>query len=257
MKTKSLVDIIIPNYNKEKFINQTIRSVINQSFKNWKLHIIDDNSKDNSRSILEKYQSNKKIKIFYLKKNRGPAYCRNFGIKKSSSKMIAFLDSDDFWPKNKLKLQINHMIKNNVSFSFTDYFSFYQNEKNIKKIGMTNIQNKFNFKTFIKNSSINTSTMIITRKIIKKIKFKNLKNHEDYIFKCEIFKSNKNLIAYKFNKTYANYRILNNARSSSKIKNIYYLWKYNKKFNKLSFTDNLISLLEISKNSFLKYGLKK
>ncbi len=250
------VDVIIPNYNKCNYLEQAINSVVKQTHKNWKIYIIDDMSNDLSRNILKNYKKNKKIKIFLLNNNKGPAYCRNLGIKKSSSKMIAFLDSDDFWPKNKLKSQIDFMLKNKINFSFTDYYSFYQKGKLIKKIGKTNITKKFNFDSFIKNSSINTSTMIINRKIIKNIKFKNLKKLEDYIFKCEIFKKNKNLEAIKFKKTFAFYRILKSARSSDKFKNIFYLWKYNKIFNKLTFGENLLSLLSISLSSFRKYGFK-
>ena len=101
----------MPNYNKFNFLNQAIHSVIHQSYKNWKLYIIDDNSKDLSKNILGKFKKNKKINIYYLKQNKGPAFCRNFGIKKSSSNMIAFLDSDDFWPKNKLQTQLKFMLK--------------------------------------------------------------------------------------------------------------------------------------------------
>ena len=253
---KLKIDIIMPNYNKERFLEKAVQSVISQTYKNWKLIIVDDNSIDNSKNILKKFKKNKKINIIILNKNQGPAYCRNLGIKKSSSKIIAFLDSDDYWPKNKLQLQMKFMIKNKIDFSFTDYYSFFQKGDSIKKIGKTNIVKKLNYNTFIRNSSINTSTVMIFKNKIKNIKFKNLKKLEDYIFKCEVFKKNKGLHAVKFEDTHAYYRILNNARSNSKIKNLYYLWKYNKKFNKLNFKNNLLSILLISKNSFLKYGLK-
>ena len=98
--------------------------------------------------------------------------------------------------------------------------------------------------------------MIIDREIINKVKFKNLKKLEDYIFKCEILKKNQKLSAYKLPKSTAFYRILSNARSNSRFKNIYYLWSYNKKFNKLNFIDNCKSLIMISFNSFKKYGFK-
>ena len=97
------IDIIIPNYNNGEFLDKSIRSVIKQSFKNWRIYIVDDSSTDNSKSILKKYKNNKKIKLFYLKRNMGPSYCRNYAISKSKSELIAFLDSDDFWSKEKLK----------------------------------------------------------------------------------------------------------------------------------------------------------
>ena len=67
------VDIIIPNYNNANFLEQSIQSVINQSFKNWKIYIVDDSSTDNSKDIILKYKNNKKIKSFFLKKIEGQA----------------------------------------------------------------------------------------------------------------------------------------------------------------------------------------
>ena len=108
----------MPNFNKGKYLNKAINSVLNQSYKNWKLYIIDDFSNDNSSDILKKIKKMKKINIFQLKKNKGPSYCRNLGIKFSKSKYIAFLDSDDIWFKDKLKLQLSYMIKNDYKFTF-------------------------------------------------------------------------------------------------------------------------------------------
>ena len=253
-REKTFVDIIMPNYNKEEFIEEAIKSVLKQSYKYWKLYIIDDNSRDKSRKILKKFRKNKKIKIIFLKKNKGPATCRNIGISLSKSYYLSFLDSDDYWPKNKLSSQINFMNVNNVKFSYTDYMSFHKNNKNFLK--RTNVPSIFNLKSFSRNSSINTSTMILRRNIIKKVKFRNIQKHEDYIFKCEVFKKNKNLFAKKFNKTHAYYRILKDSRSRNKLKSIYYLWKYNNEFNKFSFIDNMLSILSISINSIKKYGFR-
>jgi len=98
--------------------------------------------------------------------------------------------------------------------------------------------------------------MILKKKIIKNIRFKNLIKHEDYIFKCEIFRKNKNLVAKKFKNTYAFYRILKNSRSRDRFKSVYYMWVYNRKFNKLSLIDNILSIFFISINSIKKYGFK-
>lgn len=250
------IDIVIPNYNKGNYLDKAIKSVINQTYNKWKLYIVDDNSNDSSLKILRKYKKNNKIKIFYLNKNQGPSFCRNLGVSKTSSRFIAFLDSDDFWPNNKLSSQINFMNKNNLSFTYTDYKTFYQNSKYKKKYTYSNVPEYFTFKSFIRNSSINTSTLIIKKDLIKNIKFKNLQKHEDYIFKCEILKKNKKLIAKKFSKTFAYYRILKNSRSQNKLMSLFYLWKYNRKFNKLNFLENLISVVLISLNSIKKYGFK-
>ena len=123
-KKVSKVSIILPNYNSSKTIKKTINTVLRQTYKNWELIIIDDGSDSITKKILYKYQNKKKIKIYFLKKNKGAAYCRNLAIKKSNSDYIAFIDSDDLWKKNKLKLQINFMKKNNYFFTYTYYKTF-------------------------------------------------------------------------------------------------------------------------------------
>ena len=252
---KKTVDVIIPNFNKGNFISEAIESVINQTYKNWKIYIVDDNSTANSKKILQRYKKEKKINIFYLKENKGPAFCRNYALKRSKSNFIAFLDSDDYWFKNKLKSQLNFMVKKNHPFTFSDYTPVFHGKNFVKKLAPTKIINKFTFKKFIKNSSINTSTMILDRKNIKNLKFKNLDLMEDYIFKCELMKKT-NIPFIKFPKSTAIYRIIDKSRSSQKIKNIYNLWLINKDYNKLNFIENLISIIFISFNSIKKYGFK-
>ena len=115
---KIKVDIILPNYNSSEFINETIRSVINQTYKHWNLIIVDDCSDKKTIKILKKFSKNKKIKVYWLKRNKGAGYCRNFGIKKSKSPYLAFIDSDDLWKKDKLETQIRFMEGNNYFFTY-------------------------------------------------------------------------------------------------------------------------------------------
>ena len=247
------IDIIMPNYNNANFLDQSIQSVINQSFKNWKIYIVDDSSTDNSKDIILKYKNNKKIKSFFLKKNRGPSYCRNYAISKSKSHLIAFLDSDDFWSKEKLSKQINFMKKKKLLFTFTDYIPFINRSE--KYLKATNVKKMLNYKDFIHDSSIGTSTMIVKRSLIQGIKFKNTNIMEDYIFKCDILRKKKvNSIKLGIPLTY--YRILKGSRNSNKLRNFFTLWKLNKKYNNLKMLQNIYSVIMISVSSLKKYGLK-
>ena len=255
LKKNPFIDIIMPNFNKGKYLNKAINSVLNQSYKNWKLYIIDDFSNDNSSDILKKIKKMKKINIFQLKKNKGPSYCRNLGIKFSKSKYIAFLDSDDIWFKDKLKLQLSYMIKNDYKFTFSDYTPILYKGNVKKRLKETKIENFFNYDKFLRNSSINTSTIILERKYLKKIKFKRKKLMEDYVFKCDLMRKTK-IPFIKFSKSLAIYRIIKDSRSSNKISNLFNLWLINKKYNKLSFFSNLQSIFFISINSLKKYGFK-
>ena len=118
------VDIILPNYNSSNYIKDTIKSVLNQTYKNWNLIIVDDCSDKKTKKILKDYLKNKRIRIYWLKKNKGAGYCRNFAIKKSKATYLAFLDSDDQWKKNKLESQIRYMEANNYLFTYTNYETF-------------------------------------------------------------------------------------------------------------------------------------
>ena len=253
-KKKILVDVILPNYQKDKFLGEAINSVINQTYKNWHLYIIDDHSTDNSVKIIDRYLNLENVTIIKLKKNKGPSFCRNYAMRISKSKYISFIDSDDSWKSDKLEKQIQFMEKNNLNFTYTDYTPFFENngEKKIKK--STSLEDYFNYKTFIKNSSINTTTMIIARSILGSHRFRKITLCEDYLFKCELLKSN--YIAKKLGESLASYRILNKSRSSQRLRNIYWLWHINKNYNNLNFFKNIISVILISINSIKKYGIK-
>ena len=177
MKEKPNVDVIVPNYNKSKYIEEAINSVINQTYKNWFLYIIDDNSSDNSLEKINKYSDLRNVKVITLKKNKGPAFARNYGMRISKSKYISFLDADDGWDKKKLEKQINFMEEKKLKFTYTDYVQFFEKDKKKKFIKSTNLEDKLDYYKFIKNTSINTTTMVISRSILGTKKFKKGRKH--------------------------------------------------------------------------------
>ena len=241
---KIKVDIILPNFNSSDYIRETIKSIIGQTFKNWKLIIVDDCSDKKTKTILQKFSKNKKIKIFWLKKNKGAGFCRNLAIKKSNSPYLAFIDSDDIWKKDKLETQLRFMENNNYLFTYTNYETFGKRTKFIFPA------KEYDFKKFVNDTSICTSTMIIKRNILKNIEFTNSKICEDYFFKCKIL---RNCNAYCLDDFLTKYRVRNNSLQSSSLKNFYWIWKINKQYNKFNFFENLSSLILISLNSLRKY----
>ena len=253
VREKPFADVILPNYNKADFLEEAINSVITQTYKNWHLYIIDDHSTDNSMNIINKFSNLKNVTIVKLHKNKGPSFCRNYAMRISKSKYISFIDSDDSWANNKLERQIDFMEKNSLNFTYTDYTTFFEDggEKKIKR--RIPLRDYFDYKTFIKDSTINTTTMIIARSILGSLRFRKIKL-EDYLFKCNLLKNNN--IAKKFDENLAFYRILSSSRSRQKLENIYWLWYINKHYNKLNFIDNIISVFFISINSIKKYGIK-
>ena len=120
------IDVLITTYNSEKYIRETIDSVLNQTYENFRIIIVDDCSTDKTFDICKKYKKKyrDKIKLYKLKKNSASAAIpRNFGIKKCKSDYIAFLDSDDIWMKNKLEYQVSKIINlPKIIFTNCKYF---------------------------------------------------------------------------------------------------------------------------------------
>ncbi|WP_242083701.1 glycosyltransferase family 2 protein [Aestuariivivens sediminis] len=129
------VSIITPSFNSGKFISKTIESVLEQTFENWEMIIVDDCSNDNSLKIIKEYcKKDARIKLIVLDKNGGSGKARNIAIKKSRGRYLAFLDSDDYWASSKLEKQIVFMQKNNCPFTYSQYYEFNNNTGNIETI---------------------------------------------------------------------------------------------------------------------------
>ncbi len=247
--------IIVPNYNNGKYLQACIESILIQDYKNYEIIVIDDNSQDESLKILENYKLNPKLKVLKLNKNKGPSFCRNIGIRISKGKYIAFLDSDDYWEPNKLSTQINYIKKNSYDFTYTDYYSFKEINNKKKILKETNVRKKFDLKSFLIDTSIGTSTIIISKNCISTIRFKKTPIMEDYLFKCNLLR--KGYYAFKASdKKLTAYRISQESRNSNVLKNIFTLWQINKNYNKLNFIKNFYSILMVSFRSIMKYGLK-
>lgn len=115
-----LVSIIMPSYNTASFIEETIQSVLNQTYTNWELIIVDDCSTDNTDEVLENIKDSR-IRYFKNDKNSGAAVSRNKALREAKGQWIAYLDSDDLWMPEKLEKQIHFMETNGYAFSYTNY----------------------------------------------------------------------------------------------------------------------------------------
>ena len=181
----NLVSIIMPFYKKKKYILNSIKSILNQTYKNFEIIIIyDDSNLDDLKYILEIKRLDKRIRVFRNKENKGVGLSRNYGIKKSRGKFIAFLDADDIWHPLKLSTQIEFMINNNFSITHTSYNII--NEKN-KKVG-TRFAKNLKFSDLIRSCDIGLSTVIIEKKLLDNLCFRNLKTKEDYVLWLQLTK---------------------------------------------------------------------
>lgn len=130
-----LVSIIMPNYNCAKYIDETVNSVLSQTYTNWELLIVDDCSNDNSLETIKSYaEKDERIKLFVNEKNSGAAASRNRALREAGGRWIAFLDSDDLWTADKLEKQIKFMEDNGYKFSCTDYGCIDQRSQSLNEV---------------------------------------------------------------------------------------------------------------------------
>ena len=117
-----LVSIIMPSYNCGKYVEETIRSVLAQTYQNWEIIFMDDCSTDDTiKRVTDLWEKEPRIKVFQNKVNSGAAISRNNALQKAQGRWIAFLDSDDIWESTKLEKQILFMEEKGNSFSYTGY----------------------------------------------------------------------------------------------------------------------------------------
>jgi len=215
-----LVSIIIPVYNAERFLDDTMTCVLNQTYKNWEVFLVNDCTKDNSKSVAEKYLS-EKIKWIDMEKNGGPALARNKGISLANGKYLCYLDADDLWDNEKLEKQVKFMKEKKCAFSFTGYeFADSNGKPNGKKV---HVPEKINYKQALKNTTIWTTTVMFDLDLLTKedIYMPNVKS-EDTASWWKILK--KVDYAYGLNEILSFYRRTEGTLSSNKIEAIKRIW---------------------------------
>ena len=226
-----LVSVIMPMYNSEKYIEESIQSVINQTYLFWELIIIDDGSKDQSVNIVEKYAKlDKRIKLVQSKKNLGVAKARNQGTQLAKGRYIAFLDSDDIWLPDKLNHQIKFMQEKQAPMSYTQYRQF--TNKVSEPGNLIDVEPKVSYKRLLKGNIIGCLTAMIDRKFVDEISMPD-QRHEDYIAWLNILK--KGIYAYGLKEDLARYRKNLNSLSGNKFRSLIWTWNVYRKSEKLSF----------------------
>lgn len=226
-----LVSIITPTYNSLNYLDITIQSIINQTYKNWELLITDDCSTDGTWEKLKQYSlKDSRIKIFKLAQNSGAGVARNNSIKHAKGRFIAFCDSDDKWVYKKLEKQIEYMLSNDVSFSYSDFFLIDEKDK---ITGERRFPDKVNYKDMLLNNYIGCLTAVYDVEKLGKIYMKDLKNRQDWLLWLELLKQTD--YAYNVSEKIAYYRERSDSISSNKLKMMKFNWLIYNKYEGFSF----------------------
>ncbi|CAN1593714.1 WcaA Glycosyltransferases involved in cell wall biogenesis [Candidatus Pelagibacterales bacterium] len=245
---KNLVSIITPAYNAEDTIERCIKSVLSQSYKNYEHIVINDCSTDKTKkkliSFKKKFNLNK-LKIINNQTNKGPAKSRIDGLRKSKGSYISFLDADDKWNKNKLYLQIKFMQDKNILFSYTNIIKNFK-----KKFIFIKMPEKIDYEELLKTNYIFTSSVMLKRKIFKKVLPKDI-YYDDYALWLDILKK-KNTAFLSCKKFLTIYYVQKLSVSSNKIES---LIKVAEVFKAIGYKSKLNRIILILKYIF--YTIKR
>ncbi|WP_075809308.1 glycosyltransferase family 2 protein [Paraclostridium sordellii] len=254
-----LVSIIMPTFNSGKYIEKSIESVIYQSYREWELIIVDDNSSDNTEEIVNRYRLiDNRIKYLKFNSNKGAAVARNTAIDIAKGRFLAFLDSDDLWNKEKLDIQVKFMIANNTGFSFTDYELIDDEGISLDKI--VKMPQKLSYEEYLRNTIIQTVTVMIDRNYVNEVKMPLIRRRQDFACWLNILKTG--VVAVSIPKVLAKYRRANNSLSSNKVKAIKGTWYVYREIEKLSFIKTIrvfigYAINACKKRIYMKKYIKK
>ena len=243
-----LISIILPYFKKRNFIDETIKSILSQSYKKFELIIIYDDTDKTDLFFLKKLtRDNSKIKIIINKYNIGVGRSRNKGLLKSNGKYICFIDADDVWKKNKLKIQINFMKKNKLLASCTSYKII--NEQS-KIIGHRKSYKSLEYTALLRDCSIGLSTVMLDCAILKnKLKFANLKTKEDFVLWLKISKIT-NIVGIEQFLSY--WRDTQNSLSKNIIQKIFDGYRVYRFYMHMSIVKSIYFLIFLSINHLIK-----
>ncbi len=245
---KDKVSIIIPVYNAEKFIGKAIESVLSQTYENWEILVMNDNSTDKSYEIIKEYADrDSRIRVVNTEKNIGVVKGRNRLTEIAEGEYIAFLDADDYWREDKLEKQLFFMKEGGLPISCTEYTRVTEGEIPINPI---KIKKEITYEDLLKNNYLGCLTVIYNVKSLGKRYFKERNKNEDYVLWLEIIKDTGKIYGLKENLGF--YRVLDNSRSSNKVAAAKVRWEIYRKVEGLSLIKSAYYFAH-----YVLYALKK
>ena len=247
-----LVSIIMPCYNAERYVAQSIESVLAQTYYNWELLITDDGSTDKSVEIISKYcTKDDRITVLVPDEHQGIARTRNMSISHAKGKFVAFLDSDDIWYPEKLEKQVGFMLENDLAFTYSSYevIDAQGNSKNriVKDAGV------MSYKKYLRNTIICCGTVVIDREKTGHFATPIIKTSEDMSLWLSVMK--RGFDAYPVPGPLHKYRITPGSASSNKIKAACDVWRVYRKIEKLSLPKSVVNFVCYTFNAVKKHVL--
>lgn len=248
--TNYVVSVIIPVYNAERFVKQTIESVLNQTYKEIEIIVIDDNSTDASASIVHQMMSEyPQIRYFKFDENKGVANARNKAIDMATGRYIAFLDSDDLWFPEKIEKQIRLLKEKDGCFSYAGIQMIDEDGTLLKD--KRKVKEVVDYKYLLKNTIISTSSVLLDIEKIGKFKMPDRRRGQDYATWLMLLR--RGIVAYGVDEPLVKYRRVQSSLSSKKARNVEDVWYVQRKYEGLSCVRVLFDCVCYMFNAVKKY----
>ena len=229
-----LISIITPSFNSERFIRETYSSIKAQSYENWEWLITDDCSTDDTLSIIKEISlSDRRVKVYSNLVNSGAAVSRNNSILHSKGDYLAFLDSDDLWYVDKLKIQLNFMQDKNIEICFTAYEIITENGVATGKIVDSLQDSPLSYQDMLrKKATHGCSTVMLRKNSFSDLYMPLLRTGQDYALWLKLLKNN--IYTVPLSKVLTKYRICSNSISRNKFKKAKRQWQIYRKVERLN-----------------------
>lgn len=228
------VSIIVPVYNAEKYIVETIEHVAAQTYTDWELLLVVDGCGDASAQVIREYQKSSgesRLRILEREENMGAARARNKGLQEAAGRYIAYVDADDLWMPEKLEEQLRYMREKQAAFVFTGYE--FANEEGVGTGKVVHVPPQISYREALKNTTIFTSTVLFdTRRIPRQLlEMPDIKS-EDTALWWKVLRNG--YTAYGLDRNLVLYRRPSKSLSSNKLEAVRRIWNLYRRAEGLS-----------------------
>ena len=231
-----LLTVIMPSYNAERFIAESIESVLGQSVNEWELIVVDDASTDRTRDIVADYQHrDPRIRLIAQHSNRGPAHARNVGLDEARGALIAFIDSDDVWYSGKVGRQIAAMERYRADISYTGWERRREGEHSGAFVP---VPRRVTYSTMLCRCKINCSTAMVRRSTCGDIRMPPLRLRQDHGYWLALLRDGSRT-AIGLDEPLIRCRMHSDSLSANKLVAAGYTWKLLREVERFGFTQSL------------------
>lgn len=220
MSRRPSVSIVTPCFDCADFIGETIRSVLEQTFELWEMLIVDDGSRDHSSEIVSEFMRDDSRVRLIRQDNAGPARARQTAIDEARGRYIAFLDSDDLWLPEKLRIQLETMKAKNAAVSYTAYRRISADGRRVGRL--IGVPPQMRYHDLLKNTAITTSTVMIDTSQTGRLKMTDT-YYDDFVLWLALLK--KGFIAIGVIEDLVRYRVVEKSVSRNKYNSVKQVWK--------------------------------